>query len=124
MFSVPITIIFQHPEGPILLSSGVDIDRIVKVEEISLDKAPQNDIDFYHSCPHVPHTLLHLNDGRKLPVREYPSEIIVYLDAYRKLDEFFTIPRPERRPSEIGEPPFRLLQGGLSCDTSAASTPA
>lgn len=121
MFNLPVTILYHTPAEIILLSAGVDIDNIVKVEPISLDKGSPSDIDSYDNCRHVPHTLLHLSDGRKLPVREVPSEINVYLDAYRKLDQFFTTPPVERsKPVREG---LRLISGGL-CDSSEASTPA
>lgn len=118
MFNIPITILYHTEEDITLLSAGVNIDDIVKVEPISLDNVSQNDIDSYDHCRHVPHTILHLTDGRKLPVREHAAEINVYLDAYRRLDEFFTRPRPA--PSRGG---LRLIHGS-SCGTSEASTPA
>lgn len=124
MFNIPVTLVVSTPEGPLVLSAGVDIDNIIKVEPISLDKAPQEDIDLYDNCPYVPHTLLHLEDGRCVPIREYPSEINVYLDAYQKLDGFFTsTPIAERSPVSVTKG-LRLVHDSDTCDTSAVSTPA
>lgn len=123
MFNLPITILYQRPDGPLPLSAGIDIDSIIKVERISLDKGPQSDIDFYDNSEHVPHTLLHLTDGRLLPVRERPSEINVYLDAYRALEGFFTSTPLAERPSPSVGVGLRLIHGS-QCDTSVASTPA
>jgi hypothetical protein len=109
---------------PLILSAGIDIDRIVKVEKITLDSDSRFDIESYDNCEHVPHTLIHLEDGRLLPVRERPDEINVYLDAYRSLEGFFTTtPLADRPSATVICGRLRLIHGG-KCDTSAGSTPA
>jgi hypothetical protein len=125
MFNLPITLVVGVTgDLPRILSAGVDIDNIVKVEPISLDNGTQLDVESYDNCEHVPHTLIHLEDGRLLPVRERPDEINVYLDAYRSLEGFFTTtPLSERPPATAIRGGLRLLHGG-KCDTSVASTPA
>lgn len=125
MFNLPITLVVGQPSSePLILSAGVDIDRIVKVEPILLDNGTVVEVESYYNCEYVPHTLIHLEDGRLLPVRERPDEINVYLDAYRSLEGFFTTtPLAERPPVRTIRGTLRLIQGG-SCDTSAGSTPA
>lgn len=125
MFNLPITLVVHRPsDTALVLSAGVDIDKILKVEHITLDNATSNELESYHNCAYVPHTLLHLEDGRLLPVREHPDEINVYLDAYRSLEGFFTTtPLAERPPVRAIRGGLRLIHGG-QCDTSAGSTPA
>lgn len=125
MFSIPITLVIARTsDTPMILSAGIDIDRIVKVEPISLDNATQTDVESYDNCSYVPHTLLHLEDGRLLPVREFADEINVYLDAYRSLENFYTsTPLAERPPATVMQGGLRLILGG-KCDTSAGSIPA
>jgi hypothetical protein len=125
MFNLPITLVVGRTgDVPLILSAGIDIDSIVKVEEITLDKATPSEVESYLNCEHVPHTLIHLEDGRLLPVRERPYEINVYLDAYRSLEGFFTTtPLSERPPVKAIHGGLRLIHGG-QCDTSAGSTPA
>lgn len=124
MFNLPVTIFLQTPTGTIPLSAGVDIDNIVKVEKIKLDNVGANDVDSYDIDERVPHTVLHLLDGRLLPIRERDYEIIQYLDAYRQLEGFFTSTPIDERP------PVAVIRGGLrlvssdTCDISEASTPA
>lgn len=124
MFNLPITLIVGRTgDLPLILSAGVDIDKIVKVEPILLDNGTDIEVESYHNCEHVPHTLIHLEDGRLLPVRERPDEINVYLDAYRSLEGFFTTtPLDQRQPVRTIRGTLRSIQGGL-CDTSAGSTP-
>lgn len=125
MFSIPITLVAgRTSDVPLILSAGLDIDRIVKVEKITLDKGTETEVESYDNCEYVPHTLIHLEDGRLLPVRERPDEITVYLDAYRSLEGFFTTtPLADRPPVSSIRGGLRLIHGG-QCDTSAGSTPA
>lgn len=125
MFNLPVTLVVHRTsDTPLILSAGIEVDRIVKVEKITLDSVNLNDVESYDNCEHVPHTLIHLEDGRLLPVRERPDEINVYLDAYRSLEGFFTTtPLADRPPATVISGGLRLIHGG-KCDTSAGSTPA
>lgn len=125
MFSIPITLIIARAaDTPLILSAGIYLDQIVKVEPISLDNGTQIEVESYDNCSYVPHSLLHLEDGRLLPVQERADEINVYLDAYRSLDGFFTTTSLSERPrASVISGGLRVIHGG-KCDTSAGSTPA
>lgn len=125
MFSIPITLVIGNPNGlPRLLSAGVDLDTILKVEPISLDSDEPNRLLSYQNSDYLPHTIIHLLDGRSIPVREQPDEINAYLDAYHSLEKFFTdTPLADRPPATMIRGGLRLIHGG-QCDTSAVSTPA
>lgn len=90
MFNVPITIIVRFDDRVDRLVSSVNIDDIAVVNPLD------NEVDFDVECNELydftPRSELVLIDGRKLPVREHPAEIIRYLDAYRQLEDFFTAP--------------------------------
>lgn len=125
MYNIPVTLVISNPNGlPLLLSAGVDIDNIAKVETISLDNGEPNRLLSISELNYLPHTLIHMKDGRTLPVRELSGEITVYLDAYQTLEKFFTdTPIAERAPATMIRGGLRLINGG-QCNTSAVSTPA
>lgn len=127
MFSFPVTVPIRGVEEVVTIKVHVQIDQIAVVKAL-LDNDTKSGV---HSAPSslIPHAEIIFEDGRKLPVVEDQATILVYLDAYRELEDFYTgrAATVDVAPREGNVIP--LFQGGPCTPTnpsamSEGSTPA
>lgn len=124
MFAFPVTLVRHTPADIKRLAASVQIDTIAFVKPFPLDSEGNIDVESYYHSNLVPHTAIHLVDGRRLLVVEHPDYVLDYLDHYRTLDEDFDRPAPAQALTARSEGPSLRLIRGDKCDTLEASTPA
>jgi hypothetical protein len=118
MFSFPITVPFRDDTGVYGIDVSIDIDKVASVNP--LDRTVDVDVELDYLYDYRPMAELVLIDGRKLPVCEPPAIIHRYLDAFRQIEEFYTVPidLSDRRGVVIP-----LFPKGRPCASSEGSTP-
>lgn len=117
MFAFPVTVAIRRDDAIFPLDLTVNIDDVVVIKE--LDKSSELGIECEPSETLLPNSEIIFTDGRILPVLETVATLLVYLDAYRSLEGFYT--QPEGLTEQGNVIP---LFGNSSCDTSEGSTPA
>ncbi len=117
MFSFPVTVPFRRDDGIYPLDLTVNIDDVAVIKE--LDKSSELGIECDPSETLLPNSEIIFTDGRVLPVLETTATLVLYLDAYRSLEGFYTQPKGPTKQGNIIP-----LFGNSSCDTSEGSTPA
>lgn len=125
MFSFPVTVPFRDNEGVYGVDLMVNIDDIAVVNP--LDNGVNSDVECDQLYDYSPLSELVLIDGRKLPVCEPPAIINRYLDIYRQIENFYTIPIhigiDPAKPGEDRGVIIPLFPKARPCVSSEGSTP-
>lgn len=116
MFAFPVTVPVLRDDGIYPLDLTVNIDDVAVIKE--LDKSSEFGIECEPSETLLPNSEIIFTDGRVLPVLETYATLLIYLDAYRSLEGFYTQPEGLTEQGNVIS-----LFGNSSCDTSGASTP-
>ena len=127
MFSFPVSVPVRKDESIFSIIVSVNCDDVLIVKPL-LDNEPPFGVESA-SSDMIPRTEIVFQDGRKLPVLEYPHTIEAYLDAYLAIEEFYTDPlflcedEVLEHPVPSGDNVVPLFGPRNPCDTSEGSTP-